>query len=192
MIVGCRDSFGIECEISEAFPIVSQRALGYFVIYLGGKPYGVREPDATMLGCSFEEVQVRLGRRGTHRIQFLSDLSAAVVVEGFLDAIYRETPRDSYFGQSKSEFNHAIHAASIQWAPDGDAAFDDGSYILQFDVDDKVRLIAFQNMECPIDTADSVAERWIEGDIFYGILSEWRDLFIADWSDRVHATNPTL
>lgn len=38
VIVGCRDSFGIECEISEAFPIVSQRALGYFVIYLGGNP----------------------------------------------------------------------------------------------------------------------------------------------------------
>ena len=190
MIVGSRDSFGIEYEIAEAFPDGSQRALGYFVIYLVGKAYGVREPEASMLGCSFEEVENRIGRRGAHRIQRLSDISADLIVEAFLDAIYRETDRDSYFGHTKSEFENALCDAHIQWAPDGDEAFDDGSYVLQFDIEDKVRLIAFQNMESPDDMANSIAEKWIEGDQFYGILSEWRELFIADWSDKVRAANP--
>ena len=143
-----------------------------------------------MLGCSFEEVEDRLGRRGAHKIQSLSDICADLIVEAFLDTIYREAGRDSYFGNTKSEFENAIYDAHIQWAPDGDAAFDDGGYVLQFDVEDKVRLIAFRNMECPVDTANSIVEKWIDGDEFYGILSEWRDLFIADWSEKVRAANP--
>ena len=33
------------------------------------------------------------------------------------------------------------------WAPDGDEPFDDASYVLQFDVKDRVRLIAFKSSE---------------------------------------------
>jgi hypothetical protein len=40
-----------------------------------------------------------------------------------------------------------IYSRHILWAPDGDAAFDDGSYILQFDVDERVRLIAFKGRQ---------------------------------------------
>ena len=32
---------------------------------------------------------------------------------------------------------------TIVWAPDGDEAFDDGSYVLQVESGDQVRLIAF-------------------------------------------------
>ena len=45
----------------------------------------------------------------------------------------------------------------MQWAlvsaPDGDEAFDDGSYVLQFDVGDRVRLIAFKRPDQLVDLA---------------------------------------
>jgi hypothetical protein len=190
VIVGSRERFGIESQISVASPDGFERSSGYFVIYLGGKSYGVKEADASMLGCSFEEVRNRLGERGTHSLPFLSDLSAAAITDAFLDAIYRNSIRDSYLGVTKSQFIKEIHGNHIQWAPDGDAAFDDGSFVLQFDIQDKVRLIAFKNMECPIEAASSVAESWIEADEFYGILSEWSDLFTADWNDQLRTGDP--
>ena len=184
MIVGRQDSFAVESVITEAFPGQSQQALGCFVIYVGGESYGVRQPDASMLGCSFDEVKGRIERRGEHQMHLLTDLGAAVIVEAFLDATYRETARDRYFGLTRSAFSRAVHTAKIQWAPDGDEAFDDGSHVLQFDVGDKVRLIAFRNLEQADDIADSIREAWIEGDVFYGLLSEWSQLFTADRLDR--------
>ncbi|WEJ98611.1 MAG: Imm42 family immunity protein [Candidatus Sphingomonas phytovorans] len=190
MIVGDQSSFAIESSITEAFPSLSQRALGYFVVHVRGKIFGVREPDASMLGCSFSEVKDRLGRRGTHGISYLSDVSAPVIVEAFLDAIYRDVARSDYFSYPKSEFSSELYGSKIPWAPDGDEAFDDGSHILQFDVGEKVRLIAFQNMDCSVDTAKSIEEEWIDGDIFYGVLAQWSALFLADWSGQVCDANP--
>jgi len=190
VIVGVQHSFAIESAITAAFRSYSQRALGYFVVYIQGRSYGVREPDASMLGCSFEEVKERLRTRGTHRTPQLTHQSAAAIVEAFLDALYRETTRDSYFGMTTSEFISVIHAGKIQWAPDGDEAFDDGSYILQFDEGDKVRLIAFRNSEWPEEVANSVVEQWIDVDIFYSVLSEWVEQFNAEWLIQIREVKP--
>ncbi len=185
MIVGDRSSFAIESSITQAFSSLGQRALGYFVIYVRGKSYGVKRPDASLLACSFEEVGSRIARRGVHQISYLSCTSASLIVEAFLDAKYRENARSDYFGNSLSSFISDFDRSNVQWAPDGDAAFDDGSYIMQFDVGDRVRLIAFINAECPVETANSIEEEWIDGDIFYRVLSEWEELFAEDWSDRI-------
>jgi len=93
-------------------------------------------PEATMLAVSFDEVGRRLTRRGTH----VADFSAAME-PGKLADIYR----DAFFnvgnvGELKP-FEDASSSSRIQWAPDGDEAFDDGSYVLQFDVEDFVRLV---------------------------------------------------
>ena len=70
-----------------------------------------------------------------------------------------------HFGLSETEFTETIYSNSLVGAPDGDEAFDDGSYVLQFDVGDRVRLIAFQRPDSPVDSA-SVREIWISSDIF--------------------------
>lgn len=57
MIVGSSSVFAIESEITEAVPGIGQLALGFFVIHISGQAFGVKEPDATMLGCSFGEVK---------------------------------------------------------------------------------------------------------------------------------------
>jgi len=180
MLVGDQGSFAIESAITQLLPGRSRSGLGWFVVHVGGKLHGVRQPSATLVDCSFDEVRNRIARRGTHQVPPLTDVRAAAIVDAFLDALYRETARDSYFDMTGSEFGSYISDSKIQWAPDGDQAFDDGSYILQFDIGSKVRLIAFQNLESPADTASSIKEQWLESDAFYGILSEWSERFAAN------------
>ena len=192
MIVGDPNSFAIESSITQAYPGLGDRALGYFLIHIRGNSYGVKAPDATLLACSFEEVRDRLARRGTHQIPHLSCTSASEIVEAFLDACYRETSRTDYFGVSQPEFNALVYARKIPWAPDGDEAFDDGSFVLQFDVEDKVRLIAFRSMGCAEETARSVEDAWIESDLFYSVLLDWSELFAEEWSNELHKQSSGL
>jgi hypothetical protein len=67
--------------------------------------------------------------------------------------------------------------------PDGDEAFDDRSYVLQFDVGDRVRLIAFRPMEgsCLHDPA-TLRDVWLVANDFYRILQDWLDAFEAEWA----------
>jgi hypothetical protein len=47
----------LELGITEAYARLGFRALGFFVIDVGGRGYGVRSPNATMLACSFDQVK---------------------------------------------------------------------------------------------------------------------------------------
>jgi hypothetical protein len=93
MIVGDCRVFAIESGITEALESLSQLALGYFVIHVGGRASGVRQPDASMLGCSFNEVEHRLRRRGTHVPPIPLDGSATEVATAYLDAFYCDNAR---------------------------------------------------------------------------------------------------
>jgi hypothetical protein len=66
-------------------------------------------------------------------------------------------------------------------APDGDEAFDDGSFVLQFDVGDRVRLIAFKSCHNYLHDAGSLSDVWLAADDFYGILRQWHDAFESEW-----------
>lgn len=185
MIVGDSDIFAIECSITQVFPSSGQRALGYFVIYVRGKAFGVRAPNATLLACSFDAVKERLSRRGSYRMPYLSDIGAPSIVEAVVEASYGDETRTDYFGRTGPAFRNDIRASDAQWAPDGDAAFDDGGHVLQFDIEDKVRLIAFHNVDHADERAKSIVEEWIASDIFYGILRDWSETFEQEWSDRL-------
>jgi hypothetical protein len=67
------------------------------------------------------------------------------------------------------------------WAPDGDAALDDGSYVLQFDVDDRVRVIAFRCRENFLHDPATLSDVWLSADGFYNVLQQWHDAFEAEW-----------
>ena len=54
-------------------------------------------------------------------------------------------------------------------------------WVLQFDVGDRVRLIAFNRPESLVDPA-SVPEIWLSSDTFYNAIREWRDTFMAEWN----------
>jgi hypothetical protein len=132
--VGDIAAFAIESCISRSYEQPSLRGLGYFVIHLDGKIFGVKSNDATLLACSFDEVNRRIARRGTHSDVFGDELNAARIADAVRAVLYDAGRQDeSFFGMSSADFQHAVAASEIVWAPDGDEAFDDGSHVLQFD-----------------------------------------------------------
>lgn len=180
MIVGETSVFAIESEITRAFERPSWRGLGFFVIHVAGQSYGIKSPGQSMLACSFDEVGRRINGRGTHQAPF-ADASAIDIANAYTSAVYLDNNgRETYFGMSEPEFTKMLYSNSLVWAPDGDEAFDDGSYVLQFDVGERVRLIAFKRLDSLVDPA-SVREVWISSDIFYEALRQWRDTFTAEW-----------
>ena len=180
MIVGDPAIFAIESQITKAFERLSFRGLGYFVIHIAGRQYGVREPEATMLAVSFDEVGGRLGRQGKH----LSNFSLASN-PGTLADMYRKAFYNVGADKEMKSFADAILSAGISWAPDGDEAFDDGSYVLQFDVEGWVRLIGFRCGADGLHDPTTLSDTWLSSAQFYGVLEKWQADFLKEWTTSV-------
>lgn len=184
MIAGNINEFAIESRICAAYANPGIRALGYFVIHISGHRFGVFRPDATLLACSFDEVERRIGRRGEHTA-FFAKASSKVIAEHTYNAIYNSTNEaELIFGRSHSEFSDLVFNHHLLWAPDGDQAFDDGSFILQFDIERDVRLIGFKSDdECKV-IQNSLVDLSITAGAFYSTLEVWRRDFEREW-DRL-------
>jgi hypothetical protein len=61
---------------------------------------------------------------------------------------------------------------SCTWAPDGDEAFDDSSYILQFDIRNQVRLIGFKSSNFVPDPS-TIRDLWVSAFDYYSLLEDW-------------------
>jgi Immunity protein 42 len=182
MVIGDPSVFAIESAISQAYDRLSFRGLGYFVIHVKCRRYGVCEPEATMLACSLDAVERRISDRGCHTTAFATELDAAQIADAFRSVFYAEEQSESYFGMPAANFAETISSKHIQWAPDGDEAFDDGSYVLQFDVGGQVRLIAFRCGPDGCHDSSTLSDLWIASDEFYALLRRWRDSFTEDWA----------
>jgi Immunity protein 42 len=183
VVVGDPFTVAIESSITVPYERPGQRALGFFILHVGGRSYGVRSPEATLLACSLDAVRRRIARRGQHCAEFGSEPSAARIVDAIHAAMYDdERQSESFFGMSTDELRAALAATEVMWAPDGDAAFDDGGHVLQFDHGDRVRLIAFKNTGNRDDVLGTLAEVWLSADEFYRRLDKWQSMFEAQWS----------
>ena len=186
MLVGNTLNYGLESKISQVYDNLSLRGLGYFVIYIKSIRYGVYNDEATALGCSFNNIEERIAMRGKHIAPFSKEKNPELIANSVKQAIYADNPKDKYFfGLSINEFTDTIYNNKIIWAPDGDEAFDDGSYILHFDIVNKVRLIGFRCLneyKCDIETLSDIL---VDANDFYSILNKWYELFISDWKTKV-------
>ena len=181
MIIGDTGTFAIESGITEAYSSLGLRALGFFVIHVGGNRYGVYEPEATMLAKSFDEVQKRIARRGLHTAPFANESEAGRIADAFRDALYADNPQDEFFGLSRDQFRELVYSGDLLWAPDGDEAFDDRSYVLQFDLGDRVRLIAFKRGENGLHDPRTLRDVWISAQGYYQVLHRWQESFENEW-----------
>jgi hypothetical protein len=188
LITGNPSVVAIESRITRAFARMSFRALGFFVIHVGGKNYGVKSLDATLLANSFDEVERRIAMRGAHTAPFANESEAGKIADSFRNAIYAEDQKESYFGIPLAEFVDVIQSKRIVWAPDGDEAFDDGSYVLQFDIGDRVRLIGFNRSQNSGYDSATLSDVWLSGDDFYDVLQRWHDAFEAEWESMPKAS----
>jgi hypothetical protein len=185
VIAGDPQTLALKSCISQAYANRGLLALGCFTIYVGGFQYGVDEPEATLLANSFDEVGRRIVDQGEHGVDF-SLAPAAEIADAVIAGIYAVTDEDeSLFGLPRADFRSLLHARQIVWAPDGDAAFDDGSRILQFDIGDLVRVIGFRQASGYVHDPESLRDVTLPGKGFYDILCTWRQAFESDWRYRV-------
>jgi hypothetical protein len=185
MIIGDKDRFAIESGITNAYERAGILALGFFVLHIGGRRYGVYSPDATTLACSVEEVGRRIADRGKHTAPFASEPDAGKIADAVRLAVYApDQEKASYFGIPQPEFRKLfyIRSADRLWSPHCDEAFDDGSHVIQFDIKEHVRLIAFKSTSSYVHDLGSLSDVWLFVDEYYGILRQWRDAFEAEWT----------
>lgn len=183
MIVGDPSVFAIESGITRAYERLSFRALGFFVIHVSGRSYGVNTPDATMLGCGFDRIERRIAARGRHTAPFAAESSAAEIAHAFRNAIYADVQERAHLGIPLAAFCELVHSHHLDnWKPGNvDEAFDDGSYVLQFDVQDRVRLIAYKSQGSSY-APDTLTDMWLGAEDFYSVLHRWHDAFEAEWA----------
>jgi hypothetical protein len=183
MIVGQPTIFAIESGMTQAYDRLSLRGLGFFVIHVGGLRYGVCSPDATMLANSCDAVNDRIDHRGEHTAPFATEPDAGIIADALRHALYADDQeREVFFGIAQPQFSKLIYSKQIMWAPDGDAAFNDGSYVLQFDTIDQVRLIAFRCGENGLHDPATLRDVWLPADEFYDVLQAWSIAFEDEWA----------
>jgi hypothetical protein len=172
-IHGDFSEFCIEWAMSKPFDENSFLALGYFNISINRTRYGVKAPDATLLANTYDEIKKRLCDRGSH-VSTFSDKNAGEIALAVASSRYRLPVRsNTFFGMDAKSFLAEIFKKRLLWAPDGNEAFDDGSHILQFDVDTKVRLIGFKNEPSETQILNSVTDVTLDGEVYYTLLADW-------------------
>lgn len=188
MTIGDPSVFAIESGITRAYQRPGQRALGFFILHINGRRYGVRSPDATLLACSFDEVRERIARRGAHTAPFANEQDAGLIADAVRSAIYSPNQnRELFFGMSASILGELVASNRLMWAPDGDEAFDDGSYVFHFDFEDRVRLIAFKSNEGNSHDPETLSDRWLDAVSFYNTLQQWEEAFESEWATAAKA-----
>lgn len=160
-------------------------ALGFFTLIIQGRRFGVQEEDATMLANSYGEVCRRIAGRGRHTAPFGGTGNPYEIASSVVGVVYDEPPEmEGPLRKGYDELTDLVYKNRLVWAPDGDEAFDDGSHVLQLDVGDEVRLIAFKRFDDrPFDPVSLVDQR-LSIDEFYSILEDWRDGFVSEWEQH--------
>jgi len=182
VIVGDTQTLALKSCITQSYPNRGLLALGCFTIYVGGFRYGVDDPEATLLANSFDEVGRRIVDQGKRKVAF-SMAPAAEIADAAIAAVYADENDDELlFGLRRTDFRDLVYARRIVWAPDGAEAFDDGSRVLQLDVDDMVRVIGFRQASGYVHDPETLREIILQGERFYDILRTWRHKFEAEWS----------
>jgi len=190
VIIGNKSNFAIEFGITKAYAELGLFALGFFTIHLSDIRYGVYEPDTTALGCSFDEVRERFLHRGKHIAPFATEPDAHKIAVAFSDAIYApDQENEEFFGLSLESFSKLFYSNKLMWAPDGDEAFDDGSYILHFDLGNQVRLIGFKRDQGHYHDPLTLTDIYLEADEFYKILQTCAEAIEEEWKAALKRQN---
>ncbi len=129
-MIGNRDIFAIESSIFEGYDSPGQMALGFFVLYVGGRLYGYREPDSTLIGTSFNGMRKRIADRGNHKSPLPSDADAAEIAITLSHANSLDDIDDmQLYGIPRLQFFSALNSNDCILAPDNEQGFDDGSHV---------------------------------------------------------------
>jgi hypothetical protein len=182
ILVGDVNIIAVESYVDQFLPAKGQLGVGYFIIHVAGRVFGVKDRRASVLGNSYYEVCERIGRRGKHDLSFSGQVDAKELSLSVLNILYdRGFKKFPLSTELETEMERVLYTSNIIWAPDGDEAFDDGSHVLQIDEGRHARVIALVNHETEDLTIDSIVELRISADEFYEILYSWSRKFEEEW-----------
>jgi hypothetical protein len=168
------DTFGIVYEYEQFFEQKSFLALARFGYCVKSEVFGCR--TTSMMGCTLDAVERAIARRGEHLASCSAWRSAFMIAAMYRNHVYGDETMQVEDISDYAACLHEIHTNDVVLAPDGDEAFDCGSYVLIFDVDAAVRVIAFQTegSGSAFFLPANLQEVWVPADHFYGVLDEWR------------------
>ncbi|NIJ64636.1 hypothetical protein FHR20_001567 [Sphingomonas leidyi] len=156
--------------------------IGYFLIHVGGKQYGVKKPRACVMGNSYNEIVSRISQEGEHRLSFSSKIDSKELSIYIANSIYNRGFEGGVIpAQWSKEIDDSLYANALMWAPDGDSAFDDGSHIVQVDDEQRVRITAFVNAETQGEFENSISDVILGQETFYETLGAWAREFDGQW-----------
>ena len=181
-----KNDFAIESFISS---IDSRRGLmanGYFLIKIKGTSYGVKEYDASALSGLYDGVIRRLEMRGKHippaELIKLPSLELAQIIYSSLFYKISDEQNSWKYHIPRDTLAKMICKNNLIWAPDDNEAFDDGSNVFQFDIDEKtVRLIGFKDTNDYKVVESTLNDLTMNSNVFYSTLKEWADNFYNKW-----------
>ena len=190
MLVGDPARFAIESAITQAYAHPGRLALGYFILHIGGRSYGVRAPDATWLAVPFDVVEERVRNGGTHRASFASHPDGALLFDALATSIFAD-PEDedadtlaySCCGMSRAQLDELMVGNALWW-PAPDEAFDDGTSLFHFDEGDRVRLLVTNEGDRTSwrHNPETFQDVWLNANDFYQVLRRWTAAFMEEWS----------
>lgn len=182
VFVGDTETFAIHTVITQAFRNRSLLAIGCMGIFIQGRRYGLEELDASMLACSYDAIVERVRHRGTHVWPFCS-VTGSAIAEAYQTAIYAPNGDEmEILGIRCEKVVEAINQSRIDWIPDGDAAFDDGSRVLQMDLSSCVRLVAFKSSpRGELYDSTTLTDLMMPAAQYYDTLTAWIRAFDKMW-----------
>ena len=131
MIVGDRSRFAVEIELHPDSPKSISTGFGLYRFWIADQPYGRSAPDASCLAASCDALRERLGQRGHHDATGMPTGNPLGILERAYWLIYRVT--DVHIASRQASAQEVAQARRLMMAPDGDEAFDDGSFVVQWD-----------------------------------------------------------
>ena len=175
MLIGNESRFAIDSQLSEKNLSHSQIGIGYFNIILANHRFGIHEIDATVLGCSYKNVVNCLQMRNKHVAPFSEINDPHCIAKNLRDVLYINGDKGGpVFGLSRRSVINLVYKNKLLFAPDGDEAFDDGSYVIHFDIGPEVRLIGFMSGNGEFYEESTLVDVRLSANEFYGIIESWR------------------
>ncbi|MBB4100454.1 hypothetical protein GGR46_004026 [Sphingomonas kyeonggiensis] len=182
ILVGNPEMLAIESCVDEFVAQKSQMGIGYFLIHVGGRQYGVKKPRACVMGNSYNEIVSRISQDGKHILNSSSKIDSKELSIYILNSIYNRGFEGGVIpSQWSKEIDDNLYANALIWAPDGDSAFDDGSHVVQVDDGQFARITAFINAETQDEFENSISDVILRRETFYETLGAWAREFDGQW-----------
>lgn len=144
MLFGIKEEFAIEFEVKEFYHDKRFIGDGFFVVYIDGFMYGIKEDDATSFNAIIGTLKDLMNSMYPEK-NLLDKYDDFELCDKYYDN-YRDIKRYSYdetkyFVDSYNNINNFIE----EWAQ-MEEAFDNGCFVLQLNETEYVRLLGFNTL----------------------------------------------